>query len=66
MQGVTFEVALTDNGRIVMLRKLASSGDEGFDAAVGQALTASQPFPPNLQSTLYVGIDPGRIPDPRP
>lgn len=62
VQGVTFEVALTDNGRIVMLRKLASSGDEKFDAAVGQALTASQPFPPNLQSTLYVGIDPGKIP----
>jgi hypothetical protein len=66
VQGVTFEIALTDNGRIVMLRKLASSGDEGFDAAVGQALTASQPFPPNLRSTMYVGIDPGKIPEPDP
>lgn len=65
-QGVTFEVALTDGGHIVTLRKLASSGDEGFDEAVALALTASQPFPPSLNSRLYVGIDPGKVSDSDP
>ena len=65
-RGVTFEVALGRNGRIVMLRKLDSSQDEGFDAAVAQALMASQPFPPNLQPSLTVSIEPGRVPDSPP